>query len=92
MDWWWSKGGGDVARLGIVWRVETVGVALQSDSHLGSSSLNEPVSSLFPPFFFPPLRLCLRVCVRARRPKTSSRVEHEINRETVRFGRFVGWG
>lgn len=93
MDWWWSKGGGDVARLGIVSRVETVGVAL--DSYLGSSSLIGQRVGFFALLRFFPLRVSsVYACVRAdqRHPRVWTTSCHEINRETVRFGRFVGWG
>lgn len=60
----------DVVRIGIVSRVETAGVASPDSSLIGQSRFLSDTLSVCVR-----VRGCVRVCVHARRPKTSSRVE-----------------
>ena len=77
MDWWPIRGlelveDRDVVRIGIVSRVETAGVASPDSSLIGQSRFLSDTLSVC---LCVRVRGCVRVCVHARRPKTSSRVE-----------------
>lgn len=90
MDWWPIRGlelveDRDVVRFGIVSRVETAGVASPDSSLIGQSRFLSDTLSVCVR-----VRGCVRVCVHARRPKTSSRVELVGARNKPKTVRFVG--
>lgn len=92
MDWWPIRGlelveDRDVVRfgIGIVSRVETAGVASPDSSLIGQSRFLSDTLSVCVR-----VRGCVRVCVHARRPKTSSRVELVGARNKPKTVRFVG--
>lgn len=92
MDWWPIRGlelveNRDVVRIGIgiVSRVETAGVASPDSSLIGQSRFLSDTLSVCVR-----VRGCVRVCVHARRPKTSSRVELVGARNKPKTVRFVG--
>lgn len=93
MDWWPIRGlelveDRDVVRIGIVSRVETAGVASPDSSLIGQSRFLSDTLSVCVR-----VRGCVRVCVHARRPKTSSRVELVGARNKSKTVRLVlgGW-
>lgn len=92
MDWWPIRGlelveDRDVVRfgIGIVSRVETAGVTSPDSSLIGQSRFLSDTLSVCVR-----VRGCVRVCVHARRPKTSSRVELVGARNKPKTVRFVG--
>lgn len=90
MDWWPIRGlelveDRDVVRIGIVSRVETAGVASPDSSLIGQSRFLSDTLSVCVR-----VRGCVRVCVHACRPKTSSRVELVGARNKPKTVRFVG--
>lgn len=90
MDWWPIRGlelveDRDIVRIGIVSRVETAGVASPDSSLIGQSRFLSDTLSVCVR-----VRGCVRVCVHARRPKTSSRVELVGARNKPKTVRFVG--
>ena len=92
MDWWPIRGlelveDRDVVRfgIGIVSRVETAGVASPDSSLIGQSRFLSDTLSVCVR-----VRGCVRVCVHARRPKTSLRVELVGARNKPKTVRFVG--